>query len=145
MENTTGHKTGMARLWELALRKKFWVITSCVFSVLSVAVSFTPFVAVYYLIRELVSHFADFGGLGFTESLNRAYMMRLGWLAAGGAAAAVLLNFIALMFSHVAAFTTLYGLKLEFTRHIAALPLGFHTENSTGKLRKIVDENIEKL
>jgi ATP-binding cassette subfamily B protein len=45
----------------------------------------------------------------------------------------------------VAAFTTLYGLKLEFTRHIAALPLGFHTENSTGKLRKIVDENIEKL
>jgi ATP-binding cassette subfamily B protein len=94
---------------------------------------------VYYLIRELVIHIADLGGL------DEAYMMRLGWLAAGGAAAAVLLNFIALMCSHVAAFTTLYGLKLEFTRHIASLPLGFHTGNSTGKLRKIVDENIEKL
>jgi ATP-binding cassette subfamily B protein len=133
------HKTGMARLWELAFRKKFLIIPSCVLSVLSVAVSFTPFIAVYYLIRELVVHAADLGGL------DRAYMMRLGWLAAGGAVAAVLLNFIALMCSHVAAFTTLYDLKLEFTRHIASLPMGFHTENSTGKMRKIVDENIEKL
>ncbi|MDR2631088.1 MAG: ABC transporter ATP-binding protein/permease [Spirochaetaceae bacterium] len=142
MENTEaakGHKTGMARLWELAFRKKALVITSCLFSVISVAVSFTPFIAVYFLIRELVIHFADLGGL------DRSYMIKLGVLAAGGAAAAVFLNFIALMCSHVAAFTTLYDLKLEFTRHIASLPLGFHTENSTGKLRKIVDENIEKL
>jgi ATP-binding cassette subfamily B protein len=142
--NSTGQgpaprKTGMARLWELALRKKALVIASCVLSVLSVALSFAPFIAVYYLIRELVSHFADLGGL------DRPYMITLGVLAAGGAAAAVFLNFVALMCSHVAAFTTLYDLKLEFTRHIAALPLGFHTENSTGKLRKIVDENIEKL
>jgi ATP-binding cassette subfamily B protein len=132
-------KRGMARLWELALREKFLVISSCALSALSTAVSFTPFIVVYFLIRELVSHAADL------EGLDRVYMMRLGWLAAGGAAVAVLLNFIALMFSHLAAFTTLYGLKLEFTRHIASLPLGFHTENSTGKLRKVVDENIEKL
>jgi ATP-binding cassette subfamily B protein len=133
------HKTGMARLWELAFRKKALVIASCVLSVLSVALSFAPFIAVYYLIRELVIHFADLGGL------DAPYMIKLGWLAAGGAVAAVFLNFIALMCSHIAAFTTLYDLKLEFTRHIAALPLGFHTENSTGKLRKVVDENIEKL
>ncbi|MDR0450942.1 MAG: ABC transporter ATP-binding protein/permease, partial [Treponema sp.] len=132
-------KTGMARLWELAFRKKILVTGACVFSVASVALSFSPFIAVYYLIRELAARFADPGGL------NRAYLIRLGWLAAGGAAAAIFLNFIALMCSHVAAFTTLYDLKLEFTRHIASLPLGFHTENSTGKLRKVVDENIEKL
>jgi ATP-binding cassette subfamily B protein len=138
--NTTGrHKTGMARLWELAFRKKLLILGACFFSVLSVALSFTPFIAVYYLIRELVAHAADPG------AVNGAYMMRLGWFAAGGAAAAILLNFIALMCSHIAAFTTLYGLKLEFTRHIASLPLGFHTENSTGKIRKVVDENIEKL
>jgi ATP-binding cassette subfamily B protein len=49
------------------------------------------------------------------------------------------------MCSHLAAFKTQYELKLEFTEHIASLPLGFHSANSTGKLRKIVDENIEKL
>jgi ATP-binding cassette subfamily B protein len=132
-------KTGMARLGELAFRKKPLILAACTLAVCSAALSFTPFIAVYYLIRELVSHCADLAGL------DRAYMLRLGALAALGAAAALLLNFIALMFSHVAAFTTLYDLKLEFTRHIASLPLGFHTEHSTGKLRKIVDENIEKL
>jgi ATP-binding cassette subfamily B protein len=101
--------------------------------------SFTPFIAVYYIIRELVAHFADSGGL------DREYMTALGWSACGGAAAAILLNFLALACSHIAAFTTLYQLKLDFTRHLASLPLGFHTGNSTGKLRKIVDENIEKL
>ena len=132
-------KTGMARLWELAFRKRALVTSACVLSVASVMLSFSPFIAVYYIIRELVAHFADLG------SVDAAYMTRLGWLACGGAAAAILLNFLALACSHVAAFTTLYQLKLDFTRHIASLPLGFHTENSTGKLRKIVDENIEKL
>jgi ATP-binding cassette subfamily B protein len=133
--NKGDRKTGMARLWELALIKKPLVIASCALAVFSVAVSFTPFVSVFYIIRELALRGVS----------NRAYLVRLGWLAAGGAAAAVVLDFIALMCSHLAAFTTLYKLKLDFTRHIASLPLGFHTGNSTGKLRKIVDENIEKL
>jgi ATP-binding cassette subfamily B protein len=134
----TNRKTGMARLWELALIKKPLVIMSCVLAVFSVAASFTPFVAVFYIIRELALHFTD-------GALDRLYLVRLGWLACGGAAAAIALNFIALMCSHIAAFTTLYQLKLDFTQHIASLPLGFHTGNSTGKLRKIIDENIEKL
>ena len=139
MSQTKVQKTGMARLWELALAKKVLVVCSCVLSVLSVVVSFTPFIAVYFIIREIVAHFADIG------ALDADYTIRLGLLAGLGAAAAILLNFFALMFSHVAAFTTLYKLKLDFTKHIASLPLGFHNAHSTGKLRKIVDENIEKL
>ncbi|MDR1616591.1 MAG: ABC transporter ATP-binding protein/permease [Syntrophomonadaceae bacterium] len=132
-------KTGMARLWQLASEKRLLVTCSCVLAVISVAVSFVPFIAIYYIIREIVTHFAD------QSAMDAAYMVKLGWLACGGAACAIVLNFAALMCSHVAAFTTLYKLKLDFARHIASLPLGFHSENSTGKLRKIVDENIEKL
>ncbi|MDR2105435.1 MAG: ABC transporter ATP-binding protein/permease, partial [Deferribacteraceae bacterium] len=138
MENREGKK-GAARLLELAFTKKPLVLSSCIFSVISQAVSFIPFIAVYYILREFVLHFNDLG------SLNAPYMLKLGVLACIAAAAAVFINFIALVFSHIAAFGTLYKLKVDFTRHIAHLPLGFHTENSTGKLRKIVDENIEKL
>jgi ATP-binding cassette subfamily B protein len=139
MEEESPRKTGIARLLELAFLKKGLSITACALSVLSVAVSFSPYIAIYYIIRELVSHFTDI------RALNTALMIRLGALAAGGSAGAVLLNWFALLCSHIAAFTTLYRLKLDFTGHIAALPLGFHTANSSGKLRKIVDENIEKL
>ena len=137
--NTENRKTGMARLWQLAFTKKMLAISSAVFSIISTAVSFVPFIAIYFIIQELVLHMNELG------AVDGSYMIRLGWLAGGGAIAAVFLNFLALMCSHMAAFKTLYLLKLEFTRHIASLPLGFHTANSTGKLRKIVDENIEKI
>ncbi|MDR2649369.1 MAG: ABC transporter ATP-binding protein/permease [Clostridiales bacterium] len=139
MKQEKPQKKGMARLLELGARKRGLIVSSCVLAVISVAVSFAPFIAIYYIIRELVVHFADLG------ALDTAYMINLGWLAAGSAVGAILLNFLALMCSHFAAFRTQYELKLEYTAHIASLPLGFHSANATGKLRKIVDENIEKL
>ncbi|MDR1132018.1 MAG: ABC transporter ATP-binding protein/permease [Oscillospiraceae bacterium] len=139
MKQEKPQKKGMARLLELGARKKGLIVSSCVLAVISVTVSFAPFIAIYYIIRELVIHFADLG------ALDTAYMTKLGWLAAGSAVGAILLNFLALMCSHLAAFKTQYELKLEYTAHIASLPLGFHSANSTGRLRKIVDENIEKL
>jgi ATP-binding cassette subfamily B protein len=139
MEGENPQKKGMARLWELAARKKTLIICACVLAALSAAAAFTPFIAIYCIIRALVAHFSDLG------ALDAAYMVRLGWLAAGGAGGAILLNFFALMCSHFAAFATQYELKLEYAAHIASLPLGFHSANSTGKLRKITDENIEKL
>ncbi|MEA4847288.1 MAG: ABC transporter ATP-binding protein [Clostridiaceae bacterium] len=130
---------GMKRMWELAFTKKSLAISACVIAVISVAVSFVPFIAIYYIIRELAMNMSDLSGL------DTSYMIRLGWLAGGTAIGAILLNFCALMCSHLAAFKTLYYLKLKFTNHLASLPMGFHTENSTGKIRKIVDENIEKI
>lgn len=130
---------GMKRMWELAFTQKILVISSCVLSVVSVAVSFVPFIAIYYIIRELAMNMGNLSGL------DGAYIVRLGWLAGGSAIGAIILNFFALMCSHLAAFKTLYNLKLKFTSHLASLPMGFHTDNSTGKIRKVVDDNIEKI
>ncbi|MDR0785425.1 MAG: ABC transporter ATP-binding protein/permease [Treponema sp.] len=132
-------KKGIARLLELAFIKKGLSTSACVLSAISVVASFSPYIAIYFIIRELVVHFTDL------SALDTAYMIKLAWLAAGGAGASLLLYWFALLCSHYAAFSVLYKLKLDFMRHIASLPLGFHTASSTGKLRKIVDENIEKL
>jgi ATP-binding cassette subfamily B protein len=139
MRKTDSRKTGMARLLELAFTKKLLISASAMLSAASAVASFVPYIAVYYIIRELVLHMGDL------SVIDGNYMISLGFLSVGGVIAAIALNFSALMCSHVAAFKTLYELKLDFLRHIAALPLGFHTQNPTGKLRKVVDENIEKL
>ena len=130
---------GMKRMWELAFTKKALALASCTLAIVSTAVSFVPFIAIYFVIRELAMNMGDLSGL------DGSYMIHLGWLAGGAAIGAILLNFLALMCSHLAAFKTLYHLKLKFTNHLASLPMGFHTENSTGKIRKVVDENIEKI
>jgi ATP-binding cassette subfamily B protein len=139
MNKQAERKKGMTRLLELAFMKKGLTISACTLSVISVIASFSPYIAIYFIIRELITHFNDVG------ALDTAYMIKLAWTAAGGAGAAIVFNWVALLCSHLAAFDVIYKLKLDFMRHVAALPLGFHTASSTGKLRKIVDENIEKV
>ena len=148
-EDTTSHgfeeaepvqeAPNMKRMWALAFTKKPLAVSSCILAVISTLVSFVPFIAIYYIIRELALNMNNPGGL------DSGYIASLGWLAGGSAIAAIFLNFIALMCSHMAAFKTLYLLKVKFANHLASLSMGFHTENSTGKVRKIVDENIEKI
>jgi len=132
-------KTGIARMLELAFMKRGLIIAAGSLSFLSTLMSFIPYVSIYFIIREFVPHISNLSGI------NSSYMIKWGLIAGGSAVGAVLLNFIALMCSHLAAFKTQYKLKLDFTRHLASLPMGFHTQNSTGKLRKVVDSNIEQL
>ena len=137
--HSPGRKTGVARLWELAFTHRVLVGAACLLSVAGVAASFVPFIMIYRIISELVRGFSTPAGA------DGALMVRWGWTACGAAALAILLNFLALCCSHVAAFKTLFTVKYEFVRHMARLPMGFHNANASGRLRKIVDENIEKL
>lgn len=132
-------KIGSARLLELATTKKPLIISAGVLSALASVVSFVPFIAIYYIVREIVGVYPSF------DLLDSAKVIRLGWLAFGGVIGNILLYFAALMCSHFAAFGTLYQLKINFAYHIARLPLGFHLGYGSGKLRKVMDENIEKI
>lgn len=132
-------KSGMARLMELAATKKPLVICSAVLSALAAVASFVPFISIYYIIGEIMKVYPDF------SSLNVQKTIAFGWVAFGGVLGNVLLYFAALMCSHLAAFGTLYRLKVDFASHIAGLPLGFHLNFGSGKLRKVMDENIEKI
>lgn len=138
-DSTKTYKTGMPRLLELAATKKPLVIASVVLSSLAAVASFVPFIAIYYVIREILMVWPDFSSLNATELMKYAY------LALGGMALNVVLYMSALMCSHIAAFGTLYELKINFASHLAKVPLGFHVMIGSGKLRKITDENIEKI
>lgn len=49
------------------------------------------------------------------------------------------------IFAHIAAFDTQYTLKSNFTKHLASIPLGFHLTIGSGRFRKVIDEDIEKI
>lgn len=132
-------KTGIGRMLELAGRKKGFVISSVILSVLASVASFIPHLCIYRMILEIT------GSYPAMVAGNRQEIIRLGLLAFGGVAANIACYFGALTLSHLAAFGTLYELKLDFTKYLARLPLGFHLHYGSGKLRKITDENIEKI
>lgn len=132
-------KKGMARLFEIAAIKKPLVITSAVLSALASVASFIPYIAIYYIISQLLAAYPSFA------TVDTEHLIRFGWLALGGILLNIALYFAALMCSHLAAFGTLYKLKVDFASHLARVPLGFHILIGSGKLRKIMDENIEKI
>ena len=139
MEKNIKQKTGIARLMELAATKKPLMISSVILSALASIASFVPYVAIYYIIGEIMGSYGDFNSLDVEKTLN------FGWIAFGGIILNILLYFGALVCSHLAAFGTLYELKVNFASHLAKLPLGFHLTIGSGKMRKIMDENIEKI
>ena len=127
------------RLWQLTFRYKIIIIFSCLFSILSVAAAFIPFISVYYIVYEIISALVNH------QLLNSELVINYGWLAFIAAASSIFFNFLALCFSHIAAFKTLYHLKYNFVRYLSCLPLGFYSSHSSGELRKIVDDDIEKI
>jgi len=139
VEKNIKQKTGVARLLELATTKKPLMISSVILSALASIASFVPYIAIYYIISEIMGSYPNFNSLDVEKTLN------FGWIAFGGIILNILLYFGALVCSHLAAFGTLYELKVNFASHLAKLPLGFHLAIGSGKMRKIMDENIEKI
>src|SRR5699024_5253757 len=132
-------KTGLARCMELASKRKSLVFLAAVLSSLAAIASFVPYIAVYGMIRLVLGVFPDLA------RLDLAAVMACGWMALAGIAANILLYFLAIFASHLAAFGTLYDLKLLFADHITKIPLGYHLTIGSGRLRKIMDENIESV
>lgn len=135
----TKPKTGLARCMELASDRKGLVFLAAVLSSLAAIASFIPYIAVYFMIRSIIS------ALPYLGQLDMGEVMSYGWMALAGIIANILLYFLAIFSSHMAAFGTLYDLKVLFADHITKIPLGYHLTIGSGRLRKIMDENIESV
>ena len=84
-------KTGMGRMMQLAMTKKPLVIASVILSSLAAVASFIPYIAIYFIIRQILAVYPNLSALGQTS------LFSYGWMALGGVAANILLYFVALM------------------------------------------------
>ena len=132
-------KTGLARCLELASGHKGLVFLAGFLAALAAICSFVPYLSIYYIIREILFVYPDM------SLLNVSTISTWGWLALAGILGNIVFYFFALLCSHVAAFGTLYELKVAFADHIMQIPLGYHLTLGSGKMRKIMDENIESV
>ena len=60
-------KTGMARMMQLAMTKKLLVIASMILSSLAAVASFIPYIAIYFIIRQILAVYPDLSALGQTS------------------------------------------------------------------------------
>lgn len=122
----------LKRLQHYMGNRKVLLPISMFLSALSALAGLLPFILIWLIVRELLST----GG-----TLVSGNVITYAWWAAGLAVAGVLLYFTALMASHLAAFRVESNLRREAMRRIARMPLGFFDCHTSGRIRKIIDDN----
>lgn len=127
----------LARLRKYMGKKKPLLSLSIVLSVLSNLFGVLPFFMVWLIIRQFFLHGTGTNAAPQYGSLISQYA----WGAFGFSILFLLFYFAALMLSHLAAFRLERNLRYSATRKATQMPLGFFTKNSSGKLRKIIDDN----
>lgn len=113
--------------------RKFLLPVSMALSALSSLAAMVPFILIWLIVRELFS----------TDGIVQASgsIVTYAWWAAGTAVGSVLLYFAGLMTSHLAAFRLEANLRKEAMRKIVRMPLGFFDNTTSGRIRKIIDDN----
>ncbi|WP_419657227.1 MsbA4: lipid A export ATP-binding/permease protein [Desulfosarcina variabilis str. Montpellier] len=132
-------KTGIPRLVEIAGTKKWWLIGSMILAVAASIAQFTPFVAVYMIIKELAAHATD------VQLLDKTLIWRWGFISLGAICLYGILIYASLMLSHIAAFNILYELRVAIARKLARLPLGYFTKRASGEIKKVMSEDVERI
>lgn len=118
---------------------KITMALSMIMAAFSAVVNLSAFVCVYHVAKEIVQSWGDF------STLNQAYLTELGWQAVFRISMAFGTYGMALLFSHITAFNTVARIRISLIEHIGQLPLGYHSINPSGKLRKIIEKNTDNL
>jgi ATP-binding cassette subfamily B protein len=127
-------KSGIAYVLSLAGKNRLLLYASAPFAVLSGLCAIVPYVMVYRTFLCL-----------FSEGMDMAETLRYGIIAAIAIVLKFLFQIVSLSFSHIGAFNTLYAVRREISRHISRLGLGFFTGNTTGEIKKVIIEDVERL
>lgn len=121
----------LAKLRQYMTGRKALLPASLIFSALSSLTGMMPFILIWFIIREFLSE----------RSGHLAHIEILAWWTAGTAIASILLYFLALSLSHLVAFRVEANMRREAMKRIVSMPLGFFDRNTSGRIRKIIDEN----
>ena len=113
-------------------KRKVLLPAAMLLSALSALAGMLPYILIWLIVRELLEH---------GEITSSGNVVTYAWWAAGMAVASIVLYFAALMSSHLAAFRVELNLRKEAMRQIVRMPLGFFDINTSGRIRKIIDDN----
>jgi ATP-binding cassette subfamily B protein len=139
LETGTKRKTGLRRITEVAGTKKWWLFASIFFAIISTALQFVPIVVVYLILVELAQHATNLA------LLNQEYMFNLAWISVFSVVGYALLLYISTMLSHIAAFNILYEIRVRISDKLTRLSMGFFTEKSSGEIKKVMSDDVERL
>ena len=122
----------LKRLQHYMGKRKGFLPVSLTLSALSSLIGLVP----YFLIWVIVSKF-----FGTDVLLPQMSITECAWWAVGAALLGVVLYYLALVISHLAAFRVESNMRREAMTKVIRMPMGFFNGNTIGRIRKVIDDN----
>ena len=127
----------ISRMFQYAGNRHWLTVAGMILAGISTVLSMIPFVCIWFVVRDIINAVLE-KNIGVVS-----HSSTYAWLAAGFSVLSILLYFIALCLSHLAAFRTAANMKKAALHHIVKLPLGYFNQNASGRLRKVIDDNAD--
>ena len=124
-------KSDISVLMNFAGNYKWLTVTGLFLSAVAMVLGMVPYICIWLVVRDLVS-----AAPNFTQAAD---ISKYGWTAFGFAMGSIVIYFIALLCTHLAAFRTASNIRKQGMRHLMEVPLGFFDNNASGYLRSRLD------
>lgn len=139
MKQNEKPKQGIPRLLEISGEKNTSFAASVLLSILGTLCQLVPFLSIYQVMAELLRHAAT-GAILHTEFMIRWALYGLAGLIVG-----YVLAYAGGMMAHTFAYRVICGVRLKVAEHIGKLPMGYVTNNSIGKMKQVLDADVEQI
>lgn len=124
-------KSDVAILMDYAGSHRILTYIGLILSAVSMILSMIPYVCIWLVARDLIA---------VAPNWSQAEMItQYGWIAFGSAVGGILIYFVGLMCTHLAAFRTAANIRKRGVAHLMEAPLGFFDVNASGLIRGRLD------
>ena len=121
----------LTRLLAFAGPHKRLTFLGCALSGASMVASMVPYVAIWLAARDLIQVAPD-----WAAATN---VVQYGWIAFGFAIGGLVVYFLGLMCTHLAAFRTASNMRKQCAEHLMKTSLGYFDTHASGSLRRRID------
>lgn len=128
------NKKGFSLLLEWAGRDRWYIYAAILLALISSFCAIVPYFAFYKIIDAVV-----------LETCSFDFALKWAAVVLITTAVRVCCNLGASLSSHRSAYNTLFRVRCMVTEHMAKMPLGALNERSTGEIKYVMNESIEKL
>lgn len=124
-------RNDVAKMLEYAGNRRGLTFLGLILSAVSMVLSMAPYILIWLVARELISVAPDWKKAGNVT----AY----GWIAFAFAVGGILIYFVGLMCTHLAAFRTASNIRKQGAARLMNAPLGYFDSNASGLIRGRLD------
>lgn len=139
MKKNEKPKQGVSRLLEISGETNAPFIVSVLLSICGTLFQLVPYLSVYQVMAELLQHAAT------GSSLNTGFMICWAVLGLIGLIVGYVLSYGSGMMAHAFSYRVICGVRLKVAEHIGKLPMGYVTNHSIGKIKQVLEADVEQI